>query len=84
MDSRQIVTMERGNLTSKMPCFRGTERSLQRLESWVEGQQYMAYEPFDGLSSPVRVLTFGSLFLDRLLMQAVRQSPWKPPPAFPD
>ena len=33
------------------------------------------YEPFDGLSSFFRPLTFGNLFLDRILMQLVRQSP---------
>jgi hypothetical protein len=49
--------------------------SLQRLERWIEEHDYRAYEPFDGLSSRLRPLTFGSLFLDRLLMQAVRQSP---------
>jgi rhamnogalacturonyl hydrolase YesR len=51
------------------------KRSLKRLEAWIEAHDYEAYEPFDGLSSPLRPLTFGSLFLDRLLMQAVRQSP---------
>jgi rhamnogalacturonyl hydrolase YesR len=50
-------------------------QSLKRVERWVEDHAYEAYEPFDGLSSPLRRLTFGSLFLDRLLMQAVRQSP---------
>jgi hypothetical protein len=49
--------------------------SLKRVEKWVEDHDYQAYEPFDGLSSPLRRLTFGSLLLDRLLMQAVRQSP---------
>jgi len=49
--------------------------SLKAVEHWVEAHDYMAYEPFDGLSSPLRRLTGGSLFLDRLLMQAVRQSP---------
>ncbi|HLG59272.1 MAG TPA: hypothetical protein VI485_28290 [Vicinamibacterales bacterium] len=51
------------------------EGSLKRLEKWVEDHNYEAYEPFDGLSTPLRALTFGSLFLDRLLLQAVRQSP---------
>ena len=41
----------------------------------MEDRKYQAYEPFDGLSSPLRFLTFGNLFLDRLLMQGVRQSP---------
>ncbi len=51
-------------------------RSAKAVESWVEQHHYKAYEPFDGLSSPLRPLTLGSLFLDRILMQAVRQSPW--------
>ena len=50
-------------------------QSLKKVEKWVENHDYQAYEPFDGLSSPLRRLTFGSLLLDRLLMQAVRQSP---------
>ncbi len=49
---------------------------LKRVERWVEARDYKGYEPFDGLSSIVRPLTFGSLFLDRILMQAVRQSPF--------
>lgn len=49
--------------------------SLKKLEKWVEDHGYKAYEPFDGLSSPFRVFTLGSLFLDRLLLQLVRQSP---------
>jgi hypothetical protein len=48
---------------------------LKQVELWVEKHGYQAYEPFDGLSSPLRHLTCGSLLLDRLLMQAVRQSP---------
>ena len=49
--------------------------SLRRVEKWVEDHNYQAYEPFDGLSSPLRRLTGGNLLLDRLLMQAIRQSP---------
>lgn len=59
-------------LASVSPLVHG---SLIKLERWVEEHRYEAYEPFDGLSSPLRRLTFGNLFLDRLLMQAVRQSP---------
>jgi len=50
-------------------------QSLKRLENWIEDHGYEAYEPFDGLSSPLRRLTFGNLLLERMLMQAVRQSP---------
>jgi len=49
--------------------------SLNKVEKWVEDQDYKGYEPFDGLSSFLRPLTFGNLFLDRLLLQLVRQSP---------
>lgn len=49
--------------------------SLRSVEKWVEDHDCMGYEPFDGLSSPLRTLTFGSLFLERILMQLVRQSP---------
>ena len=49
--------------------------SLKSVERWVEANHYKGYDPFDGLSSFLRPLTFGNLFLDRLLMQLVRQSP---------
>jgi hypothetical protein len=49
--------------------------SLKKLERWVEDHGYQAFEPFDGLSSPLTKLTGGNLLLQRLLLQAVRQSP---------
>lgn len=49
--------------------------SLKRVEQWFEKNNYKGYEPFDGLSSSLRPLTLHNLFLDRLLMQVVRQSP---------
>jgi len=49
--------------------------SIFGLEKWVETHGYKGYEPFDGLSSPFRSLTFGNLLLDRVLLQLVRQSP---------
>ena len=51
------------------------QASIQKVEKWVEDHDYKAYEPFDGLSSVFRPLTFGNLLLDRLLMQLIRQSP---------
>ena len=51
------------------------EDSLNRVERWVEGQNYRGYEPFDGLSSWFRPLTFGILLGDRLLLQLIRQCP---------
>lgn len=49
--------------------------SLNRVERWVEMRNYRGYEPFDGLSSWFRPLTFGNLLCERLLMQLIRQSP---------
>jgi rhamnogalacturonyl hydrolase YesR len=49
--------------------------SLRSVQKWVEDREYKGYEPFDGLSSWFRPLTFGTIFGDRLLMQLIRQSP---------
>ena len=51
------------------------ERSLQLVQAWVERHDYRGYEPFDGLSSWFRPLTFGNLLAERLLMQLIRQFP---------
>lgn len=51
------------------------EQSLKKLETWVEGHNYRGYDPADGLTSCLRPLAFGNLFLDRVLMQAVWRSP---------
>jgi rhamnogalacturonyl hydrolase YesR len=51
------------------------ENSLDRVEYWIEKHNYRGYEPFDGLSSWFRPLTFGNLFAERLLLQLVRQCP---------
>ncbi|MFQ5786367.1 MAG: hypothetical protein ACE5H1_00135 [Thermodesulfobacteriota bacterium] len=58
------------------------ERSIKRVEKWVEDHDYKAYEPFDGLSSYLRPLTFGNELLERLLMQLIRQSPINLRPLF--
>jgi hypothetical protein len=50
-------------------------RSVKQVENWVEAHHYEAYEPFDGLSSPLGRLTRGSPLLDRILQQVGRQSP---------
>lgn len=49
--------------------------SLNAVQKWVEDRGYRGYEPFDGLSSVFRPLTFGNLMANRLLMQLIRQSP---------
>jgi hypothetical protein len=45
------------------------------LERWVESHEYKSYEPFDGLTSYLRPLTFKNVFAERLLQQLIRQSP---------
>ena len=50
-------------------------KSAEAVRSWVEKMEYRGYEPFDGLSSPLRALTFKNLLAERILQQAVRQSP---------
>ena len=57
--------------------FRETiETSIKKVEKWVEEHNYKGYEPFDGLSSFLRPLTFSNLYAERLLQQLVRQSPF--------
>ena len=48
---------------------------LAKLERWVEEHDYEGYEPFDGMSSWLRAFTFHNGFMERLLIQLVRQSP---------
>jgi rhamnogalacturonyl hydrolase YesR len=49
--------------------------SAKKVEKWVEDHHYEAYEPFDGLASPLGRLTRVSPLMDRLLQQVGRQSP---------
>ena len=58
------------------------KESALKVEKWVEDHDYKGYEPFDGLSSRFRPLTFGNLFLDRLLLQLIRQTPLNLRPIF--
>lgn len=51
------------------------EKSLLRLLAWLEISEYRAYDPFDGLSSILRPLTFGQKIPQQILQQAIRRSP---------
>jgi rhamnogalacturonyl hydrolase YesR len=51
------------------------ESAINKVEKWVEQQKYCGYEPFDGLSSILRPITFNNIFAERLLQQLVRQCP---------
>ena len=46
------------------------------VQAWVERHAYRGYEPFDGLMSYLRPLTFGTQLGDQLLQQVGRQSPF--------
>lgn len=54
------------------PDFR---ESANRVREWVEARNYKGYDPGDGLTSFLRPLTFGNLFAERILQQAI----WKAP-----
>lgn len=58
------------------------ERALDRVQKWVEEHNYRGYEPFDGLSSWARPLAFGNELAERILQQAIRQSPLNLRPLF--
>jgi rhamnogalacturonyl hydrolase YesR len=49
--------------------------SINKLEKWIEDHNYKGYDPADGLTSYLRPLTFGNLFLDRILQQVIWRSP---------
>ncbi len=49
--------------------------SLEAVQAWVERHNYKGYDPGDGLTSFLRPLTFGNLFAERLLQQAIWKSP---------
>ncbi len=51
------------------------ETSLNAVEGWIEKHRYRGYDPSDGLTSYLRVLSFRNVFLERLLQQIGRQSP---------
>jgi len=56
--------------------------SINRLEKWIEDHDFKGYEPFDGLSSILRPLTFGNLLAERILQQTIRQAPINLRPLF--
>jgi SAM-dependent methyltransferase/rhamnogalacturonyl hydrolase YesR len=50
-------------------------RALGLVQKWVEDREYRGYEPFDGLSSWARPLTFCNQLAARILQQTIRQCP---------
>ena len=49
---------------------------IERLDSWLEAHEYRGYEPFDGLSSYLRPLTFGNWSCEQVLQQLILRCPF--------
>lgn len=49
--------------------------SLDAVQRYVEARGFRGFDPGDGLTSYLRPLTFGNLFAERLLQQAIWKSP---------
>jgi hypothetical protein len=49
--------------------------SINKLNDWLERNDYRGYDTFDGLSASVRPLTFETNFLRTVLQQVVRRFP---------
>ncbi len=47
--------------------------SIIKLDHWLQDHDFMGYEPFDGLSSYLRVLTFHNWFAERVLQQLLKR-----------
>jgi len=75
MNTGALLAEHQRTVSDLGPDGRVVHEALKRLELWIEGHNYEAYEPFDGLSTPLRRLTRRSLLLDRILQQVGRQSP---------
>jgi hypothetical protein len=70
-----IITFWMIQMTQKENMKQILEQSIKKLEKWLEDHNYKGYDPADGLTSYLRPLTFGHIFLDRLLMQLIWRSP---------
>lgn len=51
------------------------EKSLNLVEGWIQQHDYKGYEPFDGLTSYLRHLTFNNRVASQVLQQVVRRFP---------
>ena len=50
--------------------------SIYKLQSWIEKNNYRGYDPFDGLNSKLRFLTFEVPFLRQVMVQLVKRLPF--------
>jgi len=52
------------------------EKSLHKLMTWMESNNYRGFDPFDGLSSWLNLFTFQNKKMKQLLIQGVRRAPF--------
>ena len=52
------------------------KHGLDAVQKFVEDRDYKGYDPGDGLTSWLRPLTFGNLFAERILQQAIWKGPF--------
>lgn len=50
--------------------------SIQKLDAWVQKNNYQGYENYDGLTSWLRYFTFKNWFAERCVMQFFKRSPF--------
>jgi len=51
-------------------------RSMRSLDHWLQANGYAGYDPFDGLTSFLRPLTFGRCLAERILEQVILRCPF--------
>lgn len=57
-------------------------RSYEKLDKWIERNDYKGYEYYDGLTSWLKYLTFGNWFAERILVQSFKRFPFNLRPFF--
>jgi hypothetical protein len=57
-------------------CSKQLMAAVASLDGWIRGHGFAAYDPFDGLASFLRPLTFGTKRGRQLLVQGVKRWPW--------
>lgn len=50
-------------------------QSIKKSLDWLKKNNFQAYDPFDGLNSKIRFLTFENPFFRQVLVQTVKRSP---------
>ena len=67
--------MVQGSTRPGHPIAAKLNGSIKRVMEWVEAHDYKGYDPADGNSSFFHPLTFGNVFLQRVLQQVVLRAP---------